>query len=92
MPGFDLHAVYSDDDVKTWAADGCRSASIGCIDCKGPLIDAINREQVPIIERAKEFEDPEIVRTILREGSEKARDAARETLTDVKAAAGLVHR
>lgn len=91
-PVFDLHAVYSDDDVKTWAADGCRSASIGCIDCKGPLIDAINREQAPIIERAKEFEDPDIVRTILLEGSERARGAARETLADVKAAAGIVHR
>ena len=91
-PVFDLHAVYSDDDVKTWAAAGCRSASIGCIDCKGPLIDAINREQAPIIERAKEFESPDIVRTILLEGSERARDAARDTLDDVKAAAGIVHR
>ncbi len=91
-PVFDLHAVYSDDDVKTWAAAGCRSASIGCIDCKGPLIDAINREQAPIIERAKEFENPDIVRTILLEGSERARDAARDTLDDVKAAAGIVHR
>lgn len=91
-PVYALHAVYSDDDVKTWAADGCRRASIGCIDCKGPLIDAINREQVPIIERAKQYQDPDVVRTILLEGSEKARDEARETIDDVKAAAGLGHR
>ena len=91
-PVFALHAVYSDDDVKTWAADGCRRASIGCIDCKGPLIDAINREQVPIIERAKEFENPDVVRTILLEGSEKARDEARETIDDVKAAVGMGQR
>lgn len=91
-PVFALHAVYSDDDVKTWAADGCRRASIGCIDCKGPLIDAINREQVPIIERAKQFENRDVVRNILLEGSEKARDEARETIDDVKAAVGMGQR
>ena len=91
-PVYALHAVYSDDDVKTWAADGCRRASIGCIDCKGPLIDAINREQVPIIERANQFQDPDVVRTILLEGSEKARDEARETIDDVKSAVGFGHR
>lgn len=91
-PVFSLHEVYSDDDVKTWAADGCRKASIGCVDCKGPLIDAINREQAPIIERAQQFEDPGIVRAILLEGSEKAREEARETLDEVKAAAGIGHR
>ncbi|MCY3812219.1 MAG: tryptophan--tRNA ligase [Gammaproteobacteria bacterium] len=91
-PVFALHAVYSDDDVKTWAADGCRRASIGCIDCKGPLIDAINREQVPIVERAKQFEDRDVVRDILLEGSEKARDEARETIDDVKAAVGMGQR
>ena len=91
-PVYALHAVYSDDDVKAWAADGCRRASIGCIDCKGPLIDAINREQVPIIERAKQFQNPDVVRTILLEGSEKARDEARETIDDVKSAVGFGHR
>ena len=91
-PVFALHEVYSDDDVKTWAADGCRNAGIGCVDCKGPLIDAINREQAPIIERARQFEDPDIVRAILLEGSEKARIDARETLDEVKAAAGIGHR
>lgn len=91
-PVFALHAVYSDNDVKTWAADGCRRASIGCIDCKGPLIDAINREQVPIIERAKQFENRDVVRTILLEGSENARDEARKTIDDVKAAVGMGQR
>ena len=91
-PVFALHEVYSDDDVKTWAAAGCRSAGIGCVDCKGPLIDAINREQAPIVERARQFENPDIVRTILLEGSEKARDEARETMDEVKAAVGIGHR
>ena len=91
-PVFALHEVYSDDDVKAWATAGCRSAGIGCIDCKGPLIDAINREQAPFVERARQFENPEIVRTILLEGSEKARDEARETMDEVKAAVGIGHR
>ena len=91
-PVFALHEVYSDDDVKAWATAGCRSAGIGCIDCKGPLIDAINREQAPFVERARQFENPDIVRTILLEGSEKARDEARETMDEVKAAVGIGHR
>ena len=92
-PVFALHEVYSREDVKSWAAAGCRSAGIGCIDCKGPLIDAINREQAPFIERAAQFEsDPNQVRTILLEGSEAAREAARETLEDVKSAVGIDYR
>ena len=91
-PVFALHETYSNEDMRSWAAQGCRSASIGCIDCKGPLIDAINAEQAPFIERAQPFEsNRDLVRTILIEGSEKARDAARETLEDVKAAIGLDH-
>ena len=89
-PVFALHQVYSDADVQNWAAAGCRSAGIGCVDCKGPLIDAINAEQAPFIERAKQFEDNrDRVRAILIEGSEKARDEARDTLEVVKAAVGI---
>ena len=92
-PVFALHEIYSDDEVKTWAANGCRSAGIGCIDCKGPLIDAINREQAPFIERAEQFENnPDLVRSILIEGSEAAREEARETLDEVKTAVGIAHR
>ena len=92
-PVFALHEVYSDDKVQQWAADGCRSAGIGCIDCKGPLIDAVNAERAPFIERTDHFENnPDLVRTILAEGSEAARTAARETLEDVKSAAGLAYR
>ena len=92
-PVFALHEIYSGDDVKSWAAAGCRSAGIGCVDCKGPLIDAINEEQAPIIERAEQFENnPELVRAILLEGSEKARDEARDTLDEVRSAVGLGRR
>ena len=92
-PVFALHDIYSKDEAKSWAAAGCRSASIGCIDCKGPLINAINEEQAPFIERAGQFENnPELVRTILLEGSEKARDEARDTLDEVRSAVGLGRR
>jgi tryptophanyl-tRNA synthetase len=92
-PVFSLHEIYSTREVKSWATQGCRSASIGCVDCKGPLIDAINAEQAPIRERATQFEnDPDLLRSILLEGSEKARDSARETLEEVRGAIGILHR
>ncbi len=92
-PVFDLHRVYSDSAVQTWAAEGCRSAGIGCLDCKGPLIDAINAEQAPMIERGRAFaEAPDRVYGILQEGAEKARKVARETLAEVRAGIGIVHR
>ena len=89
-PVFALHRIYSSDEVVRWAAEGCRSASIGCIDCKQPLIDAIIREQKERRQRAEPFEeDPGLVRAILMEGSEKARDVAKETMEDVRAAIGI---
>ena len=69
---------------------GCRSAGIGCLDCKQPVIDGVLAEQAPMRERAREFEeDPQIVRTILREGAEAAAEVADETLEEVRAAIGL---
>ena len=92
-PVFTLHEIYSTDDVKTWASAGCRSGGIGCVDCKGPLIDAINREQSEFAEQAEQFENnPDRVRAILLEGSEKARDAARDTLDEVRTAVGIGRR
>jgi tryptophanyl-tRNA synthetase len=89
-PVFALHEIYSDDDTKAWAAAGCRAASIGCVDCKQPLTDAINAEQAVYIQRAQQFEeDPDLVHAILQEGSDKARTIARETLDDVKEAIGI---
>jgi tryptophanyl-tRNA synthetase len=92
-PVFALHEIYSDDNVRSWVTEGCTSAGIGCIDCKQPLIDAINAEQEIMRERAQPFEDdPDLVHAILVEGSETARDVARETLEDVRAAIGISHR
>ncbi len=89
-PVWSLHQVYSDEEQKKWADEGCRSASIGCLDCKKPVIDAVLAEQQPIRERAKEYqEDPETVRGIINEGCEAARDVARETLEEVRQVMGL---
>ncbi len=92
-PVFDLHEVYSSQETLDWAALGCRSAGIGCLDCKRPLIEAINAEQKAMIERAARFQDrPDLVYAILQEGAEKARDLARDTLEDVRAGIGNQHR
>ncbi len=92
-PVFGLHEVYSDQETLAWASSGCRSADIGCLDCKGPLIEAINAEQAVMIQRAERFdEQPDLVHAILQEGAEKARDVARGTLEDVRASIGIVHR
>ncbi len=92
-PVFALHEVYSSDDTRAWAAEGCRSAGIGCVDCKLPLIDAINEEQLVYRQRAQQFEEePDLVHAILQEGSDKARAVARETMEDVKEAVGISHR
>ena len=89
-PVWNLHEVYSNDEVKEWVQTGCRSAGIGCLDCKGPLIDSILKEQSPIRERAREYqEDTETVRGIISEGCEAAREIARETIRDVRQAMGL---
>ncbi len=91
-PVFSLHQIYSEAATQDWAAKGCRNASIGCLDCKAPLIDAINREQAVMIERAKPFEeDADLVHRILQEGAEKAREEARDTLDEVRASIGIVH-
>ena len=92
-PVYSLHQVYSDKATLEWAAQGCRSAAMGCIDCKGPLIDSVNAEQEIIRQRAQQFdEDADLVNTIIQEGSEKARSIARETLDDVREAIGISHR
>ncbi len=89
-PVWSLHEVYSNDEVKDWVQTECRTAGIGCLDCKGPLIDSVLKEQSPIRERAREYqEDTETVRGIISDGSEAAREIARETIVEVKQAMGL---
>jgi tryptophanyl-tRNA synthetase len=88
-----LHQIYSDEERKEWVQDGCRNARFGCLECKQPLIEAILKEQEPIRKRAKEYTaDPEIVRGIISEGCEAARDVARETMDEVRSAMGLNYK
>jgi tryptophanyl-tRNA synthetase len=89
-PVWQLHLVYSNDACREWVQQGCRSAGIGCIECKQPVIDGILREQVPMRERAQVYlDDPTLVKNIIADGCEKARDYARETMRDVREAMGL---
>ena len=89
-PVWQLHEVYSDESVKDWVQVGCKSASIGCIECKQPVIEAVLKELKPIQERAAQYaEDPTLVKNIVAEGCEKARKLARETMRDVRDAMGL---
>jgi tryptophanyl-tRNA synthetase len=89
-PVWQFHLIYSGEDVKSWVQTGCRSAGIGCIECKQPVIDGVLREQKPMRERAKMYEeDPQLVRNIIADGCEKARKLAQETMRDVREAIGL---
>lgn len=89
-PVWDYHKIYSDETTCQWVQEGCRSAGIGCLECKRPVIDAVLAELEPIRERARVHEqDDDAVRTILNEGRERARDIARETMDDVREAMGL---
>lgn len=89
-PLWQFHLVYSDQTTKDWAQKGCQSASIGCLDCKQPVIDAILREQQPMFERAQQYlDDPSLLRSIIADGSDKARKVAQETMRDVREAMGL---
>jgi tryptophanyl-tRNA synthetase len=89
-PVFQLHQVYSDETRQQWVREGCTSAGIGCLDCKQPIIESVLAELAPIRERARQFEeDPQLVRNILQQGGEAARDVADETLNEVKSAIGL---
>ncbi len=89
-PVWQLHQVYSDDSTKEWVQQGCKTAGIGCIECKQPVIDGILKEQIPMRERAQMYlDDPTLVKNIIADGCDKARELARETMRDVREAMGL---
>lgn len=91
-PAWALHEVYTDEATRGELAQGCRRASIGCLDCKQPLIEAIQKEQAPWRERADEWlADPKRVHWILELGTERARAVARKTLREVRTSMGLAY-
>ena len=92
-PVWQFHLVYSDDKTREWVQEGCRSAGIGCLECKQPVIEAVQAELRQIRERAREYEeDPAAVRSIINEGCERAREVARETMEEVREAMGLEYQ
>jgi len=92
-PVWQFHEVYSDQGIRDWVQEGCRSAGIGCLDCKQPVIDAVLAELEPIQARAKELEaQPDLVTNAINEGNEAAREVARETMDEVRHAMSLIYR
>lgn len=89
-PVWQLHQTYSDQKTRDWVVDGCKNAGIGCLECKKPVSDAIIEELEPIQKEAVQYEnDPDIVRSIITEGCETARETAKETIQEVREAMGL---
>ena len=91
-PVWSLHQIYTTAEVRDWAATGCRTAGIGCLECKQPLIDAMLGEQQVWRQRAQPYlDDPSLLRSIVADGCDRARAAAQETMRDVREAMGLAY-
>jgi tryptophanyl-tRNA synthetase len=89
-PVFATHKVFSDSETVAWAEQGCKTAGIGCRDCKGRLRERLVTVLAPLAERRAAFSaDPERLDTILDEGAETARGVAGETLRLVRSEMGL---
>jgi len=89
-PVWSFHLLYSSEDTQQWVQNGCRSADIGCIDCKKPLAESINHALDPMRIRVKELQnDIGFVRQVLSDGAEKAREEAESTLEEVRNVMGL---
>ena len=89
-PAFDLHKIFSSAETQQKVREGCTTAGIGCIECKGWLADAVVAELAPIQERRRGFEaKPDHVWEILRDGSERARSRADQTMQQVRDAMHL---
>ena len=92
-PVFDLHRAFSPAQTREWAAAGCRSASIGCLDCKAKLAEHMLERLAGIHARRPEFaKRPDTVWDILLEGSKTAREVAEATMEDVRAAMKISYR
>lgn len=86
-PVYDWHKLFSPPETLKWSAEGCRSAGIGCIECKAAMADNLIKWITPVRARREEFAaHPERVLQILDEGSAKAREVAQKTMTRVREA------
>jgi tryptophanyl-tRNA synthetase len=84
-PVFELHGFFTSDESKDEVAEGCRTAGIGCIDCKKVLFEALEKVLVPLRDRRAELEmQPDLVKQILSDGNDRARREAERTMSDVR--------
>ena len=91
-PVFDLHKAFSPKESQEWAAQGCRTAGIGCLDCKGRLTDHLLQRLEGIHARRPEFASrPDTVWDILQAGSHRAREVARATMEQVRSAMKIAY-
>jgi len=89
-PVFDLHKVFSSEETQLKAAEGCRTASIGCIECKSWVADAVIQTIAPIRDRRDDLERrPSVVKDVLANGKDRAAKRANETLAEAKHAMGI---
>jgi len=89
-PAFTLHKAFLPEEQREELAGGCRSAGIGCLECKNVVIDRLSELLVPFWEKRKTFEaNPDRVWSILEEGRKKAQATAQKTMEEVKKAIGL---
>ncbi len=89
-PVWQFHLIYSDTQKREWVTNGCKTAGIGCIECKKLVSDAILQEQQPMLDRARPYvAHPARVREIVDLGCKKARVVAQQTMGDVRKAMGL---
>ncbi len=81
---YSLHQLFSPDQDKEWASQGCKNATIGCVECKKKLYENINNKIKPIREKYLEWiKQPEKIKTNLKLGAEKANAVAQKTLEEV---------
>jgi len=91
-PVGDLHKIFSSGETNAKVQSGCRSAGIGCIECKGWAADSLVRTLAPMQERRRKYEQkPALAWEIIEAGSEKARKRAEQTMQEVRSAMGLSH-
>ena len=84
-PVFDLHKIFSSDETRKWAAEGCRTAGIGCLDCKDALLKGMLPALEPIRERRQKYaEKPDVIVDVLHTGTERARAVAQQTMEEVR--------
>jgi tryptophanyl-tRNA synthetase len=91
-PVWQMHQIYSPKDTLDWVVEGCTKAKIGCIECKGPVINSVISELGPMQERIAKYQsNPNLIQEIIFDGSERARSVAKHTLEEVRDAMGITY-